>query len=561
MRKRSVVLKKLLLFFFIALGILLPQGHTTAGEDYIRALKRAQYLLNGSVPTDAEFSNYAQSADGYKVAVRAFLNSSGFYEQVLRYHERTYGVGLPNEYLDDLQRPDIDGKSIKFARLSCKRENGANGRFSCFWNSGNTGRKIGQCPSAEQEPITPFWRQGIVVWVCPSVARACSSDLSKCFIEYADEDEAKNTELGASEAFDSRFTIIKSLSRQSAGLAAAVVAENYPYTKILEPGLTAVDGAIAHFYKQTHQFDVDKLHVPKDLLNQLDAVKITDTRFKLVYTGKTYESAGVLSTFGFLRRYEKNRTRANQTYERLMCRKFTAELPKVFPQDPGNLRTTPGCSGCHATLDPLADFYSVWGESGGLYNGIGQAKEGSFIGKSGTGLSELAEIIRNDEAFASCTVQSVWGWLMGRGFYKDEEELRNSLTQYFITTKYSFRELVFAIATHPAFVSPQRTDAVVSDPLEQPALGKVPEPTKKECKPNIIYSVDIAPRIAGCTACHRTGSSRQLLETEAQWKQLGPQAVGLMASGSMPPGQSGPPTQGDVYDLKEDVRCWLEQNP
>ena len=195
---KNKLIKRLFIFCALVFGMLVPQGKTTAAEDYVRALKRAQYLLNGTVPTDAEFSNYGQSADTYKVAVRSFLNSPSFYDQVLRYHERTYGVGLPSEYLDDLQRPDIDGKSIKFARLTCRRENGANGRFSCFWNSGNTGRKIGQCPNSEQEPVTPFWRQGIVVWVCPSVARACSSDLSKCFIEYADEAEAKNTEIGAS---------------------------------------------------------------------------------------------------------------------------------------------------------------------------------------------------------------------------------------------------------------------------------------------------------------------------------------------------------------------------
>lgn len=547
--------------FLAALALLMPRGKTDAAEDYVRALKRAQYLLNATVPTDSEFSQSASSREGYERAVRRFVSSDNFYDAVLRYHERVFGVGLPQEYLEDLQRSDIDGKSIKFARLQCARENNRNGRFTCTWNGGTTGRKLGQCPKSQEEPVTPFWRPGIVVWVCPSVAQACSSDLSKCFIEYENEDEARNTEIGTSEAFDSRFTIIKSLSRQAAGLATAVVSENFPYTKILEPGLSAVDGAIAHFYRQTHHFDTTKLHIPQDLLNQLQQFKITDTRFKLVYTGNAYESAGVLSTFGFLRRYEKNRTRANQLYERLMCRKFTAELPRVFPQDPGNLRTTPGCSGCHATLDPLADFFSMWGEGGDLYGGKAKAVQGSFIGQNGVGLSRLADIIRNDEAFATCTVQNVWKWLMGREFYKDEEELRTTLTQYFVTTKYSFRELVYALATHPAFVSGQRMDATVTDPLSQPPIGKVPEPVTRECKPNVDFSADIAPHLSQCTSCHRAGTTRQPLETESHWRALGSQAVGMMASGNMPPGQSGPPTQGAVYDLKESVRCWLEQNP
>ena len=39
------------------------------------------------------------------------------------------------------------------------------------------------------------------------------------------------------------------------------------------------------------------------------------------------------------------------------------------------------------------------------------------------------------------------------------------------------------------------------------------------------------------------------------------QALGMMTSGNMPPGQAGPPLIGNVYDLKELVRCWTEQNP
>lgn len=562
--KNSFMFALATLIASVTLGAV-PVAFAASQTDYVRALKRAQYLLSGTLPTDAEFDALTSNDSAYRDAVRKFIEEPAFYDVVLRYHERILGIGLPLTYLQDLQRSDIDGRNLKFARITCskgsKGAGTAGSQLTCAWNQGDSKRKIGQCPASWQEAVTPFWRPTTTVWVCPSVAQACGSNLSKCFIEYADEDEARNTELGTSEAFDSRFTIIKSLSRQAAGLATAVAVDNYPYTKILAPGLTAVDGAIAHFLSQSHHFDVNKIHVPQGLQEQLTGVKISDTRFKLVYTGDTYETAGVLSTFGFLRRYEKNRTRANQLYERLMCRRFTAELPKVFPQDPGNLRTTPGCSGCHSTLDPLADFFSVWGEGGALYQGLGSAREGSFIGQSGTGLAALAKIIVADEAFSTCTVQNVWEWLMGRKFYKNEEALRTALTQYFIKTNYSFKELVYALATHQAFTTGARTDATVTEPLDQPPVGKVPDITKRECKTGITYTADIAPHIGLCTSCHRTGSGRQSLETEAFWKSLGKTAVGLMASGNMPPGQSGPPASGAVYDLKESVRCWLEQNP
>ena len=176
-----------------------------------------------------------------------------------------------------------------------------------------------------------------------------------------------------------------------------------------------------------------------------------------------------MSTFGWLRRYEKNRTRANQLYERLLCRKFTAELPTVFPQDPGNLRETPGCAGCHATLDPLADFFKSWGEGGELYTG-----ENLFLLLvAKCYVADIADIVRSDNAFSTCTVQNAWEFLIGRGFYDDEADLRAALTDYFVKTNYDFKEL-YAIATHPVFLMSERGCEVTS-PLAEPPLGEVLE--------------------------------------------------------------------------------------
>lgn len=529
-----------------------------AAPDYQRALKRASYLLNGVFPEQETIDSYGDSQANYRAGVRTFIQSEHFYDSVLRYHERMLGVGLPSQYLEDLKRSDLDGRENKFARLTCVRDAAnAGGRFRCFWQGERTGASKG-CERSQEVAAGPFWRPGLVAWVCPSVTRTCGSDLSKCFIAYQEDSTGANAELGASEVFDSEHSVLKSLSRQAAGLATAVAIENFPYTKILEPGLTAVDSAIVHFFKQGHHFDLERVHLPENIQQKIGLLKMTDTRFKLLYSGSSYELGGVLSTFGFLRRYEKNRTRANQTYERLLCRKFSSELPAVFPQDPGNLRETPGCSGCHATLDPLADFFAAWGEGGNLYDSKGAAVQGVFAGKSGYGLAALVDIIREDDAFATCTVQNVWDWLVGRKMYKSEEPLRTALTDYFKKTNFSFRELVYAISTHPLFTESARADATVTDPLQQPALGKVPEQANLPCPSTTSYAVDIAPKITMCTSCHASGSSRQPLQTEAQWQSWAVQALGLMASGNMPPGQTGAPAAGPVYQLKEAVRCWID---
>ena len=545
----------------VAFVVAVMADRAMSEESLSSALRRAKYLLSGKMTTDEDFSAYTNSSDDYRRAVRGLIDADTFYDASLRYHERIFGVGLPLDYLDELKRAEIDGKNGKFAKLRCSKDK--SDRFHCSWASKDTGKtKSAECPDSYLQPVGVFWYPSLTAWVCPSVSRTCGSDLSRCFIEYEDEDIAKNSELGASEIYDSRFTTIKSLSRQSAGMAAAVVTENYPYTLLLQPGLSAVDGAIANFYAQTYHFKIEGLHIPEMVTSLLENFRFTNTRYKLVYTGPSYESAGIMTTFGWLRRYEKNRTRANQMYERLLCRKFTSELPKVFPADPGNLRETDGCKGCHATLDPLADFYKAWGEGGELYNGDKGTIDTTFAGQGGRYVSDLANIIRNDKAFATCTVQNVWKWMMGRSFYHAESDLRSKLTSYFITTKYSFKELVYAVATHPAFLEGKRGDALVTDPLEDPPLGEVPTTTTRPCDTKIVYATDIAPKLSLCTSCHGASSSpRQDLSSESQWKKFGKTAAGMMASGSMPPGLNGPPTIGPTFELKEAVRCWLEQNP
>ena len=475
-----------------------------------RSVRRAAYLLAGRMPTETELTAASANEVGYRTFVRSLIESSDFYDAILRYHERQFGVGLPREYLEELQDDSFDGTSQKAPTLMCTR--GSGGALSCGWRSFDR-KTVSQCSKSEQQPVAPFWKSGLVLWVCPNVVNVCSSDLSRCLIEFDGRVESVATELGTTDVFDSKRSLLKSLSRQAAGIATAVAVENFPYTKILAPGLTAVDGILASALLQKFQLDVEKLHVNQSLLRQLKAVPASQSRFSLVYTGSSYETAGVLTTFGWLRRYEKNRTRANQLYERLMCRKFTSELPRVFPQDPGNLRTTEGCSGCHSVLDPLADFFTVWGEGGSLYNATGVGVSSTFIGKSGSSLADLADIITNDEAFAACTVNHAFEWLAGRPFRQAEAALREKLTSYFVDTQFSFKELMYAIATHPDFLQNSRSDANVTDPLEQPAVGKVPEPSLPECTTTVSFSADIQPLISQCTTCHYSNSPRQALET------------------------------------------------
>jgi hypothetical protein len=554
-----------LLACWVGAAVILSPPRAVADPDYNAALKRAQYLLNATMPTDDDLAASAASDDAYKTAVRGYIDGPNFYDAVLRYHEKLFGTGLDTDYLQELNLNDIDNKTNKVASITCNRDNG-DGRYSCYFTGqdSNDPTAAATCPQTWEQPVSVFWYPSVVAWVCPEVVNACGSDLSRCFIEYQNAADAENAEFGTTEIFDSQIDITNSLSRQAAGLATAVVVANYPYTKVLQPGLTAVDGALVHMLHQSDHFDLNKLNLPPGLLDLVNQLTLTDTQYVLVNSGSAADQGGVLSTFGWLRRYEKDRTRANNTYSRLLCRQFTAMLPRVFPADPGNLRTTPGCMGCHSILDPMADFFAQYGEGGNLYDGVGAGVQTEFNNQPGSSLSDLANIISGDNAFATCSVQNVWQWLMGRGFYLDEAPLREKLTSYFVTTNFSFKELVYAIATHPAFIEGSRSDATVGDPLTEPPLGQPPggSTAAAPCTKTIDFTADIQPKLTQCAPCHNPQSSpRQDLSTQAEWKQWGPQAVTFMASGQMPPGQAGPPLIGPVWDLKEAVRCWLGQNP
>ncbi len=529
-------------------------------EDLSSALRRAQYLLNATMPTDTDFFKNS-THQAYYAQVRSFLNHENFYKVMLRYHQRVFGVGLPNSYIDELMRDDIDNKTNKFASIACQRQSGPNARFRCFWSSANDRNVSSGCPESDEVGASVFWYPGIVAWVCPSVINSCGHDLSNCFIRYSDEAEAKNSELGTTEVFDSRFAVINSLSKQSAGIATAVVMENYPYTRILEPGLTALDGAIAHFYRQPHHFKIDSLHINGDILKFARTMPLTNTRFQLVSSGLDYASGGILTTFGWLRRYDKNRTRANQLYERLLCKQFTSELPAVFPQDPGDLRTTPGCRDCHSVLDPLADFFKAWGEEGNLYVGGRDAVNTYFsaAGCSGNSVADLAQCLQKSRGFATCQVNHIWEWLMARKFYVDEEELRTKLTDYFILTNYNMRELIYAVATHPAFLEVTRSDGQVTEPLKEPALGQISTTTAVTCsKETYNWAADVKPGADSlCISCHGGNTTALKLTTEEDWNAWANDAVTAMNLRDMP---RGSPNWTTVQAFANTVRCWKDHH-
>ena len=73
------------------------------------------------------------------------IDDNRFYDSVMRY-TNGFWVGLPDEYLTELINEDIDGRTDKFAFITCFRTNGINARFRCAWTSQVEENRGAGCP-------------------------------------------------------------------------------------------------------------------------------------------------------------------------------------------------------------------------------------------------------------------------------------------------------------------------------------------------------------------------------------------------------------------------------
>ena len=115
----------------IGLLTLAPSAYS-ADANFNLALRRAQYLLNGTLPTDQDFAIYSNSKSSYDSAVRNFVNHENFYETTLRYHQRVFGVGLKDEYLNDLLKEDIDASLYNRTQNITSRLDYKNSKFYLY---------------------------------------------------------------------------------------------------------------------------------------------------------------------------------------------------------------------------------------------------------------------------------------------------------------------------------------------------------------------------------------------------------------------------------------------
>ena len=70
-------------------------------------------------------------------------------------------------------------------------------------------------------------------------------------------------------------------------------------------------------------------------------------------------AAGILTMPMFLEKYASARARGAALYNAFLCKSFVADdKTQLTPSTEPNLMMRPGCSTCHATLEPLAAYFA-----------------------------------------------------------------------------------------------------------------------------------------------------------------------------------------------------------
>jgi hypothetical protein len=161
----------------------------------------------------------------------------------------------------------------------------------------------------------------------------------------------------------------------------------------------------------------------------------------------------------------------------------------LMPSKEPNLMVREGCSTCHATLEPLAAYFSRVEETNSIFlpkkefptenpvcklNAQGKMPgfceffydpafsskqagklRGAYASGDHTerGPAGLAADVVSQPAFASCAVDRVASSFLGHAAHDDDQKLLAELTKTFVASGYRMKALVGALVRSPAYKS------------------------------------------------------------------------------------------------------------
>jgi hypothetical protein len=355
----------------------------------------------------------------------------------------------------------------------------------------------------------------------------CGVGLEHCWPQSSGQDQApalmmvQNDVLGADAPLDDTAQSTSAWQRLWWGEEARhflmyLFGDDHDFREILSAPYTWVNGPLVQYYKSEQPAGccgqgvsfgfnapdplVDPNALPVDLLPH-DA-----TQWELVQNRGAHAS-GILTMPIFLTKFGTRRSRAHVLYNAFLCKDFIAPPNlQLTPSSDPNLMTRSGCNACHATLEPMAAYFTRIVESDFTYlpaekfptttagrcggsgaqppycacknNSAGvmpnvcqtffdpafsdathavmrgaypDVVNGSSTNHADLGPAGIATELAQNPEFAGCVAQNVASSFLGRPLTADDDALRQALAATLTGGSYKMRALVAAVVRSDAY--------------------------------------------------------------------------------------------------------------
>lgn len=283
--------------------------------------------------------------------------------------------------------------------------------------------------------------------------------------------------------------------REAAQLLGYVFAQDRDFRDVLQASYSFVNGPLAQFYRDiapagccgqginfgytTPDPLVDPAKLPSDLLPHDASI------WKMIDRGT--RASGLLTMPIFLTKYGTRRARAHVLWNAFACKDFIAGNVQLKPSTEPDLMKRDGCNLCHATLEPLAAYFTRIQESSWTYlpaasfpadnakcavaditkmsSSCKTYYDPAFTTDKSSKLRGAYASLPNVEAgpqgfakalisssdFERCAAQNVASSFLGRALTPDDAALQDSLAKTFVAGGYKMRAMVKALLKSDAY--------------------------------------------------------------------------------------------------------------
>ena len=476
---------------------------------YLRSL---MLDLTGTVPTPADYARLEGEEDVPDAWIDALLASEAFVTRAVRIHRAFLWNNVDNVTLHNFQTAMTrTGSGLYWRRRPAVNYRGSDvpcdDAPATFAPDGSV-EFTTDAQGIRHEGyvlVRPYWAPDTEIKVCAfdAQARAVSPSGTDCASSggFTDVGCGCGPNLRTCR-YGSTVAINQALAGDVERRIAAIIREDRPYTELFEGREAYVNGPLVHFLRYQTGVPAGVRVTPQQIkterLPELTWSQQDEWRRISLDPGH----AGILTSLAYLLRFQTNRARANRFFDAFLCQPFSpppgglpATDPSVLPHP--DLQQRDGCKYCHALLEPAASHWGRWTERGAGYLDPAQfpasredcrecgasgrlcsrecrlyyitttysSLEAPYVGSLNALGFLRPEHTRNvdmgpkllvastvvDDRFPKCSARRAMSGLFGRPLHAQEEAALGDLARAFVSSGFSYRQLVKAIVTSDVY--------------------------------------------------------------------------------------------------------------